>query len=310
MPGFRNFVSNKRGSESKLKTTVAGDGMGFRELCSTGILTLVKKQKYTTMKKGIETRSGQLHMLYTFSVAPSKIEFTLEHFDNEWTVVQGRVAIKGKDELQSTNNPCFSGSALVYTWSAVGKKKQKQCQDLRRGDLLRLPGEPFDENKVGKVKFLTITNTIDAPMIQFKAQEGSGITLWHPIEVNNTWQFPEDLYKNTRDTQTSAIFNGKITENKLCNMMLYDDKDRQHARVYVGGVIACTLGHGLTKNKNGDESKVISHEFFGNYDTVSKSFSGHDADDGLVKIAGSHYSDPDAVDKKKDSFTFDDASLF
>jgi len=279
---------------------LAGAAGEFQECCETGSLELIEVHS---------VRGGNGHSGSNFNTYKcfDKKEFTIRIYlssSPEWTFQRGRESKKS-----STAVPCFSSGASVDTWTADGTEATEQCQDLRRGVLVRLPNEPFKSNTIGKVNFVTLTKTKDATtLIQFSAQKGFGITPWHPIEVDGKWIFPQDLVDKP-DKRSKAILDGTVSVTEVCNIMLTKEKERQHARVSVGGVIACTLGHELTNNKHGEASAVISHEFFGSYEKNSELFSEHVAPDGLVHIAGSHYSDSDlaanAKERKKSFFTFE-----
>ena len=77
-------------------------------------------------------------------------------------------------------------------------------------------------------------------------------TPYHPVLVGTKWKFPKDLGK-PETLKTDYVY----------NFVLDDGRDKRKHIINVGGIKACTLGHGIHSDK------VIHHDYFGNYDLLT-----------------------------------------
>jgi len=91
-------------------------------------------------------------------------------------------------------------------------------------------------------KILCITKTTLAhktPLVRLDG--GLVLTPWHPVFLNNQWQFPCHIGKCWETSSSQDVFNFVL--------------EKGHVMI-VNGVQCVTLGHGFTEN-------VVSHPYFG-----------------------------------------------
>ncbi len=99
------------------------------------------------------------------------------------------------------------------------------------------------------------------------------ITPWHPIRFDGSWTFP--------NTVTSSTF---LYSGTIYSLMLEPDKDVGAHGVEVGGQLAVTLGHGITRANLAEDSR--SHAFFGDYVEVQRSLTRLKIRDGVLISMG------------------------
>jgi hypothetical protein len=97
------------------------------------------------------------------------------------------------------------------------------------------------------------------------------ITPWHPICTDGKWKHPNDIAER-RITYSGIIY----------SLLLEADECREAHGVEVGGVLAVTLGHGVTALEPAD---ARSHNFWGNYGKVLGSVKALPVREGEVRIS-------------------------
>ena len=148
------------------------------------------------------------------------------------------------------NNPtggCFgeNGNVLMADGST------KLVKDIVKGDVLH-----GDAKVVCVVTFASVAT--------IKLSNDFHITPWHPVYVNNTWEFPFMI----------AFYPSNQTMNDTVRTFVLD---KLHIAT-INGTQACTLGHGF-------EGPVISNDFYGTHRVIDalKKFDGWS--DGLVHLS-------------------------
>lgn len=99
------------------------------------------------------------------------------------------------------------------------------------------------------------------------------ITPWHPICFDGRWTFPNAV------TSSTFLYSGTIY-----SLMLEPDKDVGAHGVEVGGQLAVTLGHGITRANIAEDNR--SHPFFGDYMEVQRSLTRLKIRDGVLISMG------------------------
>jgi len=122
---------------------------------------------------------------------------------------------------------CFTGDSIVEMVDG----EIKRVDNIRKGDIL---ANGYKVKCVVRRK-----KNKDCKMV--KLSEGLTITPWHPIKVNDKWEFP-CLY-----TQTVEMVNIEY---------FYDFVLESGHIAKIGGFNVVTLGHGFT-------GEVVEHEYFG-----------------------------------------------
>ena len=114
----------------------------------------------------------------------------------------------------------------------------KLIEDIRKGDIV------WTATGDGIVEHAVKIGSMDPCRPMCKIGD-LWITPYHPVLVNETWEFPATI---------SAVT--ERMERNLYNLVL----DHGHT-VQICGVLTCTLGHGMS-------GEIIHHPFFGNKDHV------------------------------------------
>jgi hypothetical protein len=111
----------------------------------------------------------------------------------------------------------------------------KRVRDIKKGDVIKSTNGPAKVICVVKTRCFRGTTSL------VTLKDGLQITPYHPIRVENTWQFP------------CAV---STPQNRLCDAVYSFALDSSHI-VNINGVDCVTLGHNFT------DDKVVSHPFFG-----------------------------------------------
>jgi len=156
---------------------------------------------------------------------------------------------------------CFTGDSKVQLVSGEIKK----IENLKKGEkvLCQETGQISDI-----LCLIAMGNKSDetGEVIRF-TKNGLGITPYHPVKVNGEWRFPENLVDGVdvvRENFNDVVYNVVTTGKSLS----------------VNGVIACTLGHGLTE-------EVVQHDYFGNRNKIIadlKNFDIQGFENGFVVL--------------------------
>jgi hypothetical protein len=154
---------------------------------------------------------------------------------------------------------CFSGDSIVK--NANGENTF--VENLKKGDLVECPVS----GKTTEVLCLIAMPKLRSRKMVFFEKTGLKITPFHPVRVGGQWVFPHDLVNDIDiiwEFVYEAVYNVLTTGSSLS----------------VNGVVACTLGHGLTE-------AVVNHEYFGNFDAIVADLKNVDAEGfgrGFVEV--------------------------
>jgi len=186
----------------------------------------------------------------------------------------------------SSSNPCFAGHCTVK----MANGHETRIDDLRLGDVIWTATSP-QGRMVREIVKTNVSHTGGQIMLTIRADETktehpSGemlealcITPHHPIKINGSWHFPNDILDNIVAAKTQTMLTGCIY-----SILLDQEDNNPDAHViHVGGIPCITLGHGLT---NESDSDVRSHPYFGNYYSVAKHLKHLDTDEYGRRISG------------------------
>jgi len=128
---------------------------------------------------------------------------------------------------------CFNGDAVVL----LANGQSKRVRDLKKGDCLN-NGAVVEclieqtSNKLWKPYMCDINGVLFTP--------------YHPIAIDNTWYFPNDLVKSK-----------EVSIDSWFNLILHDDIHQKYEIEFENGIKAITLGH------NRHENSILKHPYFG-----------------------------------------------
>jgi Mg-chelatase subunit ChlD len=126
--------------------------------------------------------------------------------------------------IHSSSGACFLGDSTVMMEDGGWKR----CDAVQPGDILFFGA---------KVRCVLKTHVAEVDVVRL----GDGaFTLWHPVMDHGIWRFPADIATSTHVTDT-AVYNFVMEGSHLIN---------------VGGIITCTMNHGIT-------GPVIGHAYYG-----------------------------------------------
>lgn len=126
--------------------------------------------------------------------------------------------------IHSSSGACFLGDSTVM----LEDGSWKRCDAVQPGDTLFFGA---------KVRCVLKTHVAEVDVVRL----GDGaFTLWHPVMDHGVWRFPADIATSTHVTDT-AVYNFVMEGSHLIN---------------VGGIITCTMNHGIT-------GPVIGHAYYG-----------------------------------------------
>jgi hypothetical protein len=147
-----------------------------------------------------------------------------------------------------SSNPCFAGDCTVKLGDS---NASIALRDLTPGTSVWTPA---GSRKVSQIVRTSVRKQ------EMCVAAMCRITPYHPVSVDGKWAFPNDI-KEKRMLYTGMIYSLLLEK---------DDNVDAHA-VQVGGVLAVTLGHGLTDSTTCRD--VRAHSFLGNYETVMESLA-------------------------------------
>jgi hypothetical protein len=108
------------------------------------------------------------------------------------------------------------------------------------------------------------------------------VTPWHPVSLRSggEWAFPSELARRSV-RYTGAVY----------SILLERDEDVDAHSIMVGGVWGVTMGHGLVES--GEQRDVRAHQFYGDYDKVSRALARLPRKAGGVALGGGLTRDPE-----------------
>ncbi|OBT53949.1 hypothetical protein VE04_05080 [Pseudogymnoascus sp. 24MN13] len=101
------------------------------------------------------------------------------------------------------------------------------------------------------------------------------ITAWHPVFLDKKWVFPG------HNADSTTQYTGTIY-----SLLLEQDADAEAHAVEVGGMLAVTLGHGITGAAEDGNDDIRAHEFFGDYAKVFEGLQALPVLDGVYSSVG------------------------
>lgn len=144
----------------------------------------------------------------------------------------------------SNRGGCVDGLGRVLTTDGF-----KLVKDLKKGDIV-INSEGQQSEIVCVLKRQINDGAMD--MLSINKMK---ITLWHPIRVNNKWQFPAEIGGQPLKINVDYVYNFVLSENHF---------------ITINDIDVVTLGHGYL------DDPVLSHPFFATQKVIEqlKSHSG------------------------------------
>jgi Mg-chelatase subunit ChlD len=174
------------------------------------------------------------------------------------------VAMSG---FSSRDNPCFHGLSKVLMFNGI----YKHASDIVKGDYVKLSNSDNNE-KPGIIECVVKTVIHDNSIKLKKLSDGLIVTYWHPVKIDNTWQFPYHV-KNASECniKCDAIYSFILKR---------DDNSRGNGKgMMIGGIECATLGHGIVDND------VIKHPYFGTEEVIKNlKTSSNTYETGLITL--------------------------
>ncbi|ORX45237.1 hypothetical protein BCR36DRAFT_414697 [Piromyces finnis] len=163
---------------------------------------------------------------YSIFTAPTSIS---EDFNSPTTLNSNTMSA-----FLNRKGGCFNGDAIVV----LSNGQIKHVKDLKKGDRL-------NNNAIVQCLIEQVIDTSSSQPFMCDV-DGVLLTPYHPINKNNTWYFPIDLYQ------------AKLTPIKSWfNLILKDDAHQKYEVEFQNGIKAITLGHYRTENN------ILKHPYFG-----------------------------------------------
>lgn len=153
---------------------------------------------------------------------------------------------------------CFAGCMRVLVAGGIGKEgRWVRVGRLREGVEVVTP-----RGRRRVVGVLRMPVRREEMCLVGSPGGGLLVTPWHPVALRagGGWEFPSNLA--TRLVRyTGAVY----------SILLERDEDADAHAIMVGGVWGVTMGHGLIEA--GDQRDVRAHQFYGDYDKVSRALA-------------------------------------
>ncbi|KAI9686365.1 MAG: hypothetical protein M1822_003710 [Bathelium mastoideum] len=165
--------------------------------------------------------------------------------------------------------PCFAAGMMVRLGN-VGqpgsdeKPQSMPVEDLKPGTLVWTPKGPRKVQALVETIGGQMDHSYDGARDDFEVCRVGDllVTPWHPVLVGERWTFPADLTPVNRDRTTQQGVRA------VYSVILEEDVDIDAHAIEIQGVVAVTLGHGMTKSESGD---IRAHTFFGDHAKVLES---------------------------------------
>lgn len=161
-----------------------------------------------------------------------------------------------------SSNPCFAAECTV----ALADGTTVEVGSLKKDTELWTPKGPR--------KLVAILETAVENEWMYKIGD-LVISPWHPVSVDGKWTFPVKV-SELRTGYTGMIY----------SLLLERDADPEAHAVEVGGTLAVTLGHGITRSGDDDGEAVRAHEFFGDYEKVLEKLGELPVEEGVYASSG------------------------
>jgi hypothetical protein len=164
------------------------------------------------------------------------------------------VPIQSMSGFNSASGPCFAGGCEV----ALEDGSMCALQDLHRGAMVSTP------NGHARVVCVVKTRCFDSHAFLVKLPNGLMVTPWHPIMVDSTWTFPNDVACPEIVTGVDAVYSLVIEHTHI---------------VEINGYPTICLGHGY------DDNDVLDHPYYGTERVIDDLRQMQGWGDGLVELS-------------------------
>ncbi len=173
----------------------------------------------------------------------------------------------------NVGNGCFAGCVMVE----LAGGKTVRVGRLRKGMEVRTP-------RGGR----RVVGVLSMPVVRGEmclvGEGGLLVTPWHPVALGEDgsagWVFPREVAAR-RVRYTGVVY----------TVLLERDEDVDAHAIRVGGVWGVTMGHGMTEA--GTSRDVRAHQFYGDYDKVSRALARLPRRAHGVKMGGGLARDPE-----------------
>ncbi len=174
----------------------------------------------------------------------------------------------------NVGNGCFAGCVMV---ELAGGKGAVRVGRLRKGMEVRTP-------RGGR----RVVGVLSMPVVRGEmclvGEGGLLVTPWHPVALSEGgsagWVFPKDVAAR-KVRYTGVVY----------TVLLERDEDVDAHAIRVGGVWGVTMGHGMTEA--GKSRDVRAHQFYGDYEKVSRALARLPRRAHGVKMGGGLTRDPE-----------------
>lgn len=168
--------------------------------------------------------------------------------------------------------PCFAGDCKVV----MSTGEMKMVSDLTRGDKVQSVGGPAEVLCVIKTLCMKGGKAGIEDLVAFPG--GLKLTPYHPVRIDNKWNFPADLHPWMKDTPCEAVYNFVLSQGHVMT---------------IEGVECVTLGHNFTED-------VVSHAYFGSERVVKDLQKMKGWESGLVVLNPALCKDNKCMIRDKD----------
>jgi len=178
-------------------------------------------------------------------------------------------------DMSMYNDPrgaCIAGECKVLLASG----QTKLVQDIKKGDIVMSIAGPTAVESVVKTLCMKNGKQGIADLVAFPG--GLRITPYHPVQVNNEWQFPIDLHAVQVSATCDAVFNFVLNQGHI---------------MIIEGEQCVTLGHGF------NQSSVISHPYFGTQRIIEDLQKMNGWENGLIELNPANFKDGNCMKRDK-----------
>lgn len=149
---------------------------------------------------------------------------------------------------------CIEGKSLVSMYDG----SEKMIEEIKKGDEVLTPN-----GFKATVRCVVKTLTKDNKEFIVKFDSGLGITMWHPVRIDNKWTFPEDILSST-EVECPAVYSFVL------------NTEDEHVMI-VNGIDCIALGHGINL-------PVAEHTYYGTDAIINDLTQMNGWDNGLIEL--------------------------
>ena len=206
------------------------------------------------------------HVANIFDSLPPPVP-SIKKYNREIGSYQSGPGVSSMSSFNRADNGCWTGDSQILMSTGL----YKAARLIVPGDtVVTLKDHNDPESKTfTRVKTVVVT-TQDNSSVKLTILPGGGkATSWHPfMDVDGTWAFPAEKYKENVGTYTCT---------KLYNLIL----ENYHV-VIIGGTPCITLGHGFTDG-------ILNHPYFGTNKIIDDLMTRPDYNTGIVNVNSSQF---------------------